>query len=432
MDKLMSQKEAKQAQVLELLKEHKISQQEASERLGITTRQVRRLTRRYHAAGLAGLVSKKRGRASNRRLNDAIRTTAINLIGTHYRDFGPTLACEKLSEIHGVQLSVESTRQIMITAGYWHPRKGGTVCAHPMRERRARFGEMIQIDGSPHDWFEGRSANCTLLVFIDDATGRLTQLRFAPTETTLGYMHVLHDHILAHGVPVALYSDKHSIFRINAKEADPEAETQFSRAARELGIECIHAHSPQAKGRVERVNQTLQDRLIKEMRLAGISDMDRANTWLPGYIKDFNRRFAVVAKDTADAHLAYSGTQAELLRTLSVQVAKTLSKNLSCQHENQLLQVATTGTGLGLRGAKVTIHQHFDGSRELLWKKRRLTYGVMDKPQRQSPVADGKSVNAQVDKAVARRITEHKPAANHPWRKRFIGKSAVGGQRATP
>jgi len=431
MDKLMSQKEAKQAQVLELLKEHKISQQEASKRLGITTRQVRRLTKRYQTAGLAGLVSKKRGSASNRRLNDAIRTTAINFIGTHYRDFGPTLACEKLAELHGIKLSVESTRQMMIQTGYWRPKKGGTICAHPMRERRARFGELIQIDGSPHDWFEGRGDYCTLLVFIDDATGRLTQLRFAPTETTLGYMHVLHDHILVHGVPVALYSDKHSIFRINAKDADPEAETQFSGAARELGIDCIHAHSPQAKGRVERVNQTLQDRLIKEMRLAGINNMDSANTLLPGYIKDFNRRFAVVPKDTADAHLAYPDTRVALLRTLSVQVAKTLSKNLSCQHENQLLQVSTSGTGLGLRGAQVRIHQHFDGSRELLWKKRKLTYGVMDKPQRQSPVADGKSVNAQVDKAVARRNTEHKPAANHPWRKMTVGKSAHDGQRAT-
>ena len=431
MDKLMSQQEVKQAQVLELLKENKISQQEASKRLGITTRQVRRLTKRYQTAGLAGLVSKKRGRASNRRLDEAIRAQVIDLIGTHYPDFGPTLACEKLAELHGIKLSVESTRQMMIQAGYWRPKKGGTVCAHPMRERRERFGELIQIDGSPHDWFEGRGDYCTLLVFIDDATGRLTQLRFAPTETTLGYMHVLHDHILAHGVPVALYSDKHSIFRINAKEADPEAETQFSRAARELGIECIHAHSPQAKGRVERVNQTLQDRLIKEMRLAGINDMDSANTWLPGYIKDFNRRFAVVSKDTFDAHLAYPGTRAALLRTLSVHVAKTLSKNLSCQHENQLLQVATTGTGLGLQGAQVTIHEHFDGSQELLWKKRKLTYGVMDKPQRQSPVADGKSVNAQVAKAVARRNTEHKPAPNHPWRNMPVGKPAHDGQRAT-
>ena len=432
MDKLMSQKEVKKAQVLELLKDKKISQEEAAKRLDITTRQVRRLSKRYRAVGMDGLISKKRGSASNRRLDDTIRTTTINLIGTHYRDFGPTLACEKLVELHDLQVSIETTRQLMIGAGYWHPKKGGTICAHPMRERRARFGELIQIDGSPHDWFEGRGEYCTLLVFIDDATGRLTQLRFAPTETTLGYMRVLHDHILAHGVPVALYSDKHSIFRINAKEADPEAETQFSRAARELGIECIHAHSPQAKGRVERANQTLQDRLIKEMRLVGINNMDEANAWLPGYIKDFNKRFAVAPKDASDAHIAYAGTPIDLVRILSVQVTKTLSKNLSCQHENQLLQAVTTGAGLGLRGAKVTIHEHFDGNHELLWKKRKLTYSMMNKPQRQSAVADGKSVNARVDKAVERRNTGHKPAANHPWRNMPVGKSANDGQRAAP
>lgn len=188
MDKLMSQKEVKKAQVLELLKDKKISQEEAAKRLDITTRQVRRLGKRYRAAGMDGLISKKRGSASNRRLYDAIRMTAINLIGTHYRDFGPTLACEKLVELHDLQVSIETTRQLMIGAGYWHPKKGGTICVHPMRERRARFGELIQIDGSPHDWFEGRGEYCTLLVFIDDATERLTQLRFAPTQTTLGYM----------------------------------------------------------------------------------------------------------------------------------------------------------------------------------------------------------------------------------------------------
>jgi len=424
MDEQMSQKEVKRAQVLDMLKEDKISQQEASKRMGVSARQVRRLAKRYQAEGLGGLISKKRGRASNRRLDEATRTAVIELIGTHYRDFGPTLANEKLAELHGIQLSVESTRQMMIGAGYWRTRKGGTVCAHPMRERRTRFGELIQVDGSPHDWFEGRGEYCTLLVFIDDATGRLTQLRFTPTETTLGYMRVLHDHIQAHGVPAALYSDRHSVFHINAKDADPDAETQFARAARELGIECIPANTPQAKGRVERANQTLQDRLVKEMRLAGINDMDSANAWLPGYIEDYNRRFAVVPKDPCDAHLAYPDTSAELVRTLSVQVTRTLSKNLSCQYENQLLQVKTTGTGLGLRGAKVTVHEHFDGRKELRWKKRKLTYSVMDKPQRQAPVADSKTVNARVDKAMARRNTGHKPASNHPWRNMPIGKHA--------
>lgn len=433
---MMSQKEAKRAQVMELLETGKIDQKEAGKRLGVSVRQIKRIVRRYRTEGLPGLIGKKRGRSSNRRLSEETKRLAVELIGTHYRDFGPTLAREKLAERHGIRLCVESTRQIMMAAGYWQPRTGAKVCVHPMRERRARLGELIQIDGSPHDWFEGRFEPCTLLVFIDDATGKLTQLRFAPTETTLGYMRVLHDHIAAHGVPVALYSDKHSIFRVNAKDADPEAETQFGRAARELGIECIHANSPQAKGRVERANQTLQDRLVKEMRLAGINSMDEANAWLPDYIADYNKRFAVVPKDGQDAHLPYQGTAEDLMRTLSVQVEKTLSKNLSCQHEGQLLQVETSGTGLGMRGAKVKLYQHFDGTQQLRWRQRQITYTIMTRAQRQAAQADGKTVNARVDRALAKNGKTnnkgHKPAPNHPWRKYPDVKPATEGRCITP
>ena len=368
MGMMMSQKEAVRAQVMELLTTGKIDQKQAALRLAVSVRQIKRIVKRYREAGLAGLISKKRGTPSNRRLTDAMRQMAIEAIGAHYRDFGPTLACEKLRDRHDIALSVESTRNLMIGAGFWKPRKGARVCAHPMRERRARLGEMIQIDGSPHDWFEGRGEYCTLLVFIDDATGKLMQLYFVPTETTLGYLHVLHDHVKAHGVPAALYSDKHSIFRVNSRDADPDAETQFSRAARELGIECIHANSPQAKGRVERANQTLQDRLVKEMRLAGINNMDEANAWLPAYINEYNQRFAVVPKDPQDAHLPYQGTEGSLRRILSVHVAKKLSKNLSFQHEGQLIQIQTSGKGLALREANVTLCQHFDDTQELLWR----------------------------------------------------------------
>jgi transposase len=426
---MMSQKEAKRGQVMELLTAGKISQKEAGKMLAVSVRQIKRILRRYRTAGLPGLISKKRGWVSNRRLDETIRTNAIKMIGERYRDFGPALAAEKLDELHGIRLSVESARQLMIAAGYWKPRKGAALSVHPMRERRARLGELVQIDGSPHDWFEGRADRCTLLVFIDDATGNLMQLRFAPTETTLGYMYTLHDHIVAHGLLVALYSDKHSIFRINAKEADPEAETQFGRATRELGIECIHANSPQAKGRVERANQTLQDRLPKEMRLAGISDIASANDWLPGFMASFNRRFAVIPKDAVDAPIAYSGSAEELTNILSVQITKTLSKNLSFQYEGNLIQVEISGTGLAMRGAKVTLHDHFDGARVLCWKNRKYTYTTLTKAQRKTAEADGKAINARVEEALAKRCTTknkgHKPAARHPWRKMHIGKSAT-------
>ena len=173
----MSQKEVKRGQILDLLEDDKISQKEAAKRMGISPRQVRRLFKCYQADGLCGLASKKRGSPSNRRRDETLRATVVKLIGTHYRDFGPALACEKLACRHDIRLSVESTRQMMIEAGYWQSKRGGTVCAHSMRERRARFGEMIQIDGSPHDWFEGRGEYCTPLVFIDDATSQLTQLQ---------------------------------------------------------------------------------------------------------------------------------------------------------------------------------------------------------------------------------------------------------------
>jgi transposase len=432
MGRLMSQKEATRAQILGLVDELKISQKEAAERLNVTSRQVRRLIKRYHAEGLSGLISKKRGQVSNRRLDEATKATAIELIGTHYRDFGPTLVVEKLTERHKLTLSVETVRQLMIAADYWHPKKGNKICTHPMRERRGQWGELIQIDGSPHDWFEGRSENCTLLVFIDDATGKLTQLRFVKTETTWAYLHVLHDHVVRYGVPVALYSDKHSIFRINAKTADPDAETQFSRAARALGITCIHANSPQAKGRVERANQTLQDRLVKEMRLLGIDNKEAANAWLPGFIVDYNQRFAVTAKSPIDAHVPYQDSKEALMRILSVQVTRTLSKNLSCQYENKLLQIETMGTGLALRKAKITLHEHFDGRTELFWQGRRLTYTLLDKPLRQASVADAKTVNTRVDEASATRNANRKPAASHPWRNASSDKSGSLEKCANP
>lgn len=407
------------------LEEGKLSQQEAATRLSISVRQVKRLKSRYVEHGIAGLVSKKRGQASNRRISASVLSSAISLIGKHYVDFGPTFATEKLREQHGIKLSVETVRVQMIAAGYWKPERGQTVRAHPMRERRARRGELIQIDGSPHDWFEGRSESCCLLVFIDDATGELMELEFVNTETTLGYMGVLRRHIGHHGLPAAIYSDRHSIFRINAKEADNERQTQFARALSQLGIEGIQAYSPQAKGRVERANQTLQDRLVKEMRLAGINDQTTANAWLPTFIADFNQRFAVKPAVPLDAHVAYKGRADTLNSILSHQEERTLSKNLSCQYEGELLQVKTQSQGLALRGSKVHIHRYIDGSLELRWRGRKLVFDRLSKPAKQQEPANGKEVNQRVDKALKARQS-HSPAAHHPWKK--TTRESVGGQ----
>jgi hypothetical protein len=260
---------------------------EGAKLLKVTDRQMRRIASRFRREGVTGLNSKHYGQLPGNRISDETREAVSALAAGIYTGFGPTLLQEKLKEMDGIVMSVESVRQIMMTHGHWQGKRAAPLQRHPMRERRARFGELIQIDGSPHDWFEGRSENCTLLVFIDDATGKLTHLQFVPTETSLGYMRGLYQHIQQHGLPMALYSDRHSIFRDNSEAA---GQTQFGRAVEELGIELICANSPQAKGRVERVNQTLQDRLVKEMRLMDISDMATANAWLPEYIARFKTK----------------------------------------------------------------------------------------------------------------------------------------------
>ena len=212
----MSQQELKRVEVIALRRSGQINQAEAARRLGVTVRQVRRLEAKVAAHGAAGLRSARRGQPSNRRLAPATVTQVGTLIRAHYRDFGPTLAAEYLQERHGIALSKETVRQIMITAKLWRPQRGAKAAIYALRERRPRFGELIQIDGSAHAWFEDRGPRCCLLVFIDDATSRLTQLRFVPQECTLGYMQALHGHIRQHGLPMTLYSDRHGIFRVNS------------------------------------------------------------------------------------------------------------------------------------------------------------------------------------------------------------------------
>lgn len=416
----MTVKDVLRSQVMAQVLEGKLDQAGAAARLGITIRQVKRLKRRMQDEGVQGLLSKKRGRPSNRRTAPEVLEKAIALIGAHYADFGPTLACEKLQERHEITLSVETVRQAMLRAGLWQSRRGAGARTHAMRERRGRRGELIQIDGSPHDWFEGRAPRCCLLVFIDDATSELMALRFMDTETTVGYMSLLEEHIRAHGLPAALYSDRNSIFRINKADRQDagDQQTQFARALAQLGIEGIQANSPQAKGRVERANQTLQDRLVKEMRLQGIDSQEAANAWLPQFIRAFNRRFAVKPAAPADAHVPYVGNRAALRRILSVQATRRLSPNLSCQFDGLLYQVQVSGEGLALRGAEVTVVTHPDDPTEIVWQGRLLPYTISKKAARQAAAVDGKEVNSKVEQALGKRRTPPQPIG-HPWKQRM-------------
>lgn len=426
----MTAKDVLRSQVMAQVLEGKLDQASAAARLGISVRQIKRLKRRMLDGGTVGLLSKKRGKPSNRRTPADVLEKAVSLIGAHYADFGPTLACEKLEEIHEIKLSVETVRQAMLRAGLWKARRGAGARTHAMRERRARRGELIQIDGSPHDWFEGRAPRCCLLVFIDDATSELMALRFVDAETTLGYMGLLEEHVLAHGLPAAIYSDRHSIFQVNRGDHKDvsHAQTQFARALEQLGIEGIQANSPHAKGRVERANQTLQDRLVKEMRLQGISGQDAANAWLPQFIRAFNRRFAVKPAAPDDAHVPYAGTQAALRRILSIHTKRRLSSNLSCQLDGLLCQVQAAGQGLSLRGANVDIVTHPDSATEMLWQGRLLPHTCSSKPIKQREAVDGKDVNAKVEQALARR-TPPQPIG-HPWKKRMDNPPGMAPVRA--
>jgi transposase len=245
--------------------EGRLGQREAAERVGIGVRQFKRLVRCWRCDGDAGLISRQRGRPSHRRMNEALRIGG--LLREKYADFGATLASEKLLELDGIKVSAETVRRLQIGLGLWRPKSR----VFQLRERRPRFGELVQIDGSPHDWLEGRAPRCTLIVFIDDATSRLTALRFAPVESGNAYQDTLRDQVLTHGPPLAFYSDRHGIFRVNAKDAQSgDGKTEFGRVVERLEIGLINALTPQAKGRVERANQTLQDRLVKEMRLRNI------------------------------------------------------------------------------------------------------------------------------------------------------------------
>jgi transposase len=431
MDELltMSKKELTRLEVMQRLQQGHMKQREAAESLGVSARHIRRLLRALREQGERGLISKRRGKPSNNRLKAEIRQQAIALIGEHYRDFGPTLAHEKLTEVHELKLSVESVRQIMIAQEWWKPRKAKRDEPHPMRLRRERLGELVQIDGSPHAWFEDRAPKCTLLVYVDDATSRLMELLFVPAETTAAYFTATRHYLEQHGRPLAFYSDKNGIFKVNIKNAlSGSGMTQFGRAMKDLDIEIICANTPQAKGRIERANQTLQDRLVKELRLEGISSMEVANAFLPRFMADYNHRFGVQPRSNDDAHRPVLFSDDELNLIFTHQESRVLSKNLTLQYHNVIYQVQPPGSTYVLRHAKVTVCENAQGEITLLRQGRPLHYSVFHKQQRQAEVVTPKEIDAHLEKLKE----PYKPAANHPWRRygrRVNGKPIQGSRR---
>lgn len=406
----MSAKERERAAVMRRLAAGEIRQRRAAELLGLKVRQIKNLVKAWRSRGDRGLVSGRRGKPSNNRLSAAVVSGIEHALKTRYADFGPTFAAEKLAEHEGITVSAETVRQAQIRLGLWQPKQRRRQRVFQVRERRSRFGELIQIDGSVHDWLEGRGPRMTLIVFIDDATGRLTALRFARAETTRAYVETLRDHVLAHGLPMALYSDRHGIFRVNAKEADGgDGLTALNRVTGRLGIEQICATTPQAKGRVERANQTLQDRLIKEMRLAGIADMAAAQDFLPGFMARHNRRFAVEPKCAEDAHKPWGHDVAALEAALAEHEPRTLSKALTFMAGGAVHCIKTRDAGIALRGARVTVRHYLDGCMDVVFKERVLPYTTVRKLPRASAIEDDKTIDARLDDVVARSNQDASP-----------------------
>jgi transposase len=390
------------------LKDKRLRQKEAAQLLGLSVRQVKRLWKSYRKEAAKGLISKKRGRVSNNRLDAGMVQGVLDLLKSKYSDFGPTLAHEKIVEVHRIEISRESVRKIMLEEGLWKARRKKKEAVHQMRERRACAGELVQIDGSDHAWFEERGERCTLLVFIDDATGRLVQLLFVADETFFAYCEAARGYFEREGKPLAFYSDRHGIFRVNNPQpmGTTSGLTQFGRAMQELEIEIICASTPQAKGRVERVNQTLQDRLVKELRLRGISSMEAANAYLEEFRADFNRRFAVAPRSSQNAHRPLR-TSDNLDVIFTQQKTGVLSRNLTIQYHKTLYQIQTNRPSYALHNAQITICENAKGEVTLLYKNQPLPYTTYKKLARQSEVVETKLLN---------RAVPQPPAANHPWR----------------
>lgn len=383
----MSQQELRKVEIIAQVEDGRMSKVLAAETLLISERTVYRLAALYREGGAAALAHRSRGKPSNRKISRAKQDYIIELVRQKYPDFGPTLAAEYLESRDEIKIGRETLRKWMIEAGVWVDRKTRKA-VHQLRKRRDCYGELVQLDGSDHDWFEGRALECSLLVFVDDATNSVMELRFAVSENTFSYMQAMEVYLERHGRPVALYSDKHSVFRINQKQSkSSNGMTQFGRAMAELNIDLICADTSQAKGLVERKNRTLQDRLIKWMRLEGITGIDAANRAMPKFIREHNDRFARMPREPKNLHRKLQIEAHRLAQVLSVRDEAYVGQDLACNYDRKRYIIENTPDNMSLIGRNVTIHKFADGRVELSDRGRLLHYSIYDKRPRIDPAA---------------------------------------------
>jgi len=413
----MSRKERDSLVVLERVKKGEMKLREAAEVLGISYRQCGRRYGRYVKEGAAGLVHRLRGVRSNRSLAEEARKEIVELYGSRYEGFGPVLYAEKLGSEHGIKVDHETVRRLLVKEGLWRVKRKRKKPHRVWRERRGHFGELVQMDGSHHKWFEGRGEKCCLMVMIDDATGvRMSYL--AEEETTAAAMKLLWMWIERYGVPKALYTDKKNVFVPSEKDVENgrlegrKVFTQFGRACDRLGIEIVRAHSPEAKGRVERSNGVYQDRLVKQLRLSGISDIDTANELLSdgGFDRDLNDRFAIQAREPADYHRRVPGV--DLASVFCIEETRRLSANWTLSFANRLYLIDAGDSNRSPVTRQAIVKLYLDGSLHMFHRDREVSFEAIDpappKPKPKKKTAANRGVAARGNSSI--------PASDHPWR----------------
>jgi len=396
---VMSKKEREQLKVIGRLDAGEITQEAAAEMLNWTDRWVREKLRRYRAEGDAGLVHKNRGKVSQRRWDPREQSIAIELLKSEWRGFGPTFASEKLAELKGIKVSDETLRKAMIANGLWRPGKKKQK-HRKRRERKLMQGVLVQLDGSPHDWFEGRGPRCTLLVFIDDATSKILWLEFAESESFKGVAGATKKYMKVNGRPVSFYVDYGSVFSVNLNNPERDKKTQFEMIMKDLSVDISHARSPQAKGRVERANKTMQDRLVKEMRLVGISSIDQANDYLRNsdFIANHNAKFAVPPAQKQDAHRSISGY--DLDNIFCTRETRVVTNDFTVQYNRRVLQIEKSQAVVVRPKNKVVVCENLDG--ELAIRIRNTNLNFKELPMRkQNKLSPVEYVNLHRDEPAA-------------------------------
>jgi len=402
----MSIKEVTRSQILRMADEKQITQCEGARRIGVTERHFRRLLHNYRERGAEGIISRHRGKISGNRMSTEKQDKILDKLKENYPGFGPTLASEKLFERDGIKVSKETVRQIMITAGLHKPKIRKKDKVRPLRQRRPRRGELVQIDGSYHAWLEDRAETACLLLFIDDATSEILAAEFVDKESFWSYAGICKRYFRQYGLPEAFYADRFSVFRVNhANVTTTAAQTMFEQAMNALGIDLICASSPQAKGRVERANQTLQDRLVKDMRLEGISDYQQANAFLADYLTRYNQKFAVQPADLIDSHEPLRAEN-DLDWIFTKKIMRKLSKDLQFQYDRVIYQIQTERPAYALKGREVTVLENEHGNINVLLDQTPLDFKRFIRQPSRNAVATGKDIE----------LISSKPAPDHPWR----------------